>query len=307
MSGGLLFSFREGNRSELLADYLLSAIGITTPIRRQDDTGFDFYCQIADNQSGYLTFGFPFMIQIKSKEKNNKIIYGKKKKWKQEHLTWLFRNETPFLIGIVDKYNFSIEIYDTTGLWQVYNANSVSSSRIEMVPGKSNIGMHERKNCVITPIKNWPQGKGDGNNYTIDLGNPMISLNKDDILDTAVLQNRKNILRRIIEFEQQNILHRKQHVRAFAEIKNNLVNNSNFRTGTNFEGKPTDNVDDIYASIRDALIVQLFTLGAHGRVNEVFHLKELLKCIPYTWYYKEFLQNSPNNPMFDWIDPSKLV
>jgi len=60
------FNWRQGDRSELLADYLLSGIGITTPIRRQDDTGFDFYCSVSDQEKGVLTFGFPYIIQIKS-------------------------------------------------------------------------------------------------------------------------------------------------------------------------------------------------------------------------------------------------
>jgi len=70
MSGGLLSSFRKGNRAELLADYLLSSIGICTPVRRQDDYGFDFYCQLSDQESGYLTFGSSFMIQMKSNMDN---------------------------------------------------------------------------------------------------------------------------------------------------------------------------------------------------------------------------------------------
>jgi hypothetical protein len=73
---GLYNTFFQGNRSELLADYLLSSIGIATPVRRQFDTGIDFYCNlIKDNDSGYLTFGYPFAIQIKSSS-DSEITYG---------------------------------------------------------------------------------------------------------------------------------------------------------------------------------------------------------------------------------------
>src|SRR5258706_12115201 len=105
------YSFREGNRSELLADYLLSSIGITTPIRRQDDIGFDFYCHLVnDDDNKYLTFGFPFIIQIKSNSLTS-ILYGDKNPdhWRIEKISWLFRNEIPFFIGIVDKQNISIK------------------------------------------------------------------------------------------------------------------------------------------------------------------------------------------------------
>ena len=56
------YNWREGDRSELLADFLLSGIGLSTPVRRQDDVGFDFYCTIGDQEKGILTFGFPFII-----------------------------------------------------------------------------------------------------------------------------------------------------------------------------------------------------------------------------------------------------
>jgi hypothetical protein len=304
MSGGLLHSFKEGNRSEILADYLLSSIGITTPVRRQDDHGFDFYCQIADNESGYLTFGYPFMIQIKSKATNNCIVYGEKEDWKSENISWLFKNEIPFLIGIVDKRKFSIELFDTSGLWQVYNINHQNCSTIEMCPNAHPKG-EMRNNCELIKLEDWSEGKGDGFKYKIDLGNPLISINNKDVLEIANLIERKNILRRIIEIEQLNILYRKQHVRAFTEIKENITNASDFITGAKFEGRTTDNVDDIYASIREALIVQLFTLNLMGRKDEVQKIKELLRHIPYAYYYKQFL-NQTTEDLFDWIDLNKI-
>ena len=194
MAGGLLHSFREGDRLELLADYLLSAIGITTSVKRQDDLGYDFHCQLADNESGFLTFGAPFLIQIKSKSENNKIIYGGEKNWKPENLTWLFRNEIPFLIGFVDKQNSSFEIYDTTGLWQVYNLNHDSCSMVEIAPHPHQKG-EMRENCKVTKLQQWNPEYGDGYKYEIDLGNAIVSLDTKDILNPNLLKERKQILR----------------------------------------------------------------------------------------------------------------
>src|SRR3954452_11427379 len=66
MSGVRSYSFSEGDRSEYLAQFLLSALGLCTFIPRQEDIGFDFSCSVADQQQGTLTFGYPYLISIKS-------------------------------------------------------------------------------------------------------------------------------------------------------------------------------------------------------------------------------------------------
>src|SRR6266536_1050547 len=119
MSGKLASNFRKGNLSEIIADYLLSSIGISTPVRRQDDIGFDFYCQLADQETGpILTFGSPFIIQIKS-DSEESIVYGNSNadKWRNEDIAWLFKLEWPFFIGVVYKNEISIKIYRTTNIW----------------------------------------------------------------------------------------------------------------------------------------------------------------------------------------------
>jgi hypothetical protein len=218
MSGGLWYNFREGNRSEYLADYLLSTIGITTPVRRQDDFGFDFYCQIASDGPGYMTFGFPFMIQIKSKDKNNEIVYGEGDSWRPEDLTWLFRNEIPFFIGIVDKKQRTIEVYDTTGLWQVYNHNPVTCSKIVLKPNVHPPG-EMRGNCKIYKMEQWNPENGDGFCYEIDLGNQLISLSSLDILEEKSLKERKDVLRHVVDVEQQNILYRNNSCELSRKLK----------------------------------------------------------------------------------------
>jgi hypothetical protein len=179
----MLNSFREGNRSELLADYILSAIGISTPIRRQDDFGFDFYCHLSnDDDDKYLTFGFPFIIQIKSSSTTS-ILYGDKnpEKWRAEKISWLFRNEIPFFIGIVDKKNICIKIYDTTGLWQLYkNGEARNCSQIELIPKYHPYG-ERRENRNVEKLENWSEKKGDGYKYIIDLGNPIIDIKYSDL------------------------------------------------------------------------------------------------------------------------------
>lgn len=305
MSGGLPYNFRGGNRSEYLADYLLSAIGITTPVRRQDDYGFDFYCQVGSDGPGYLTFGFSFMIQIKSKDNYNRIVYGEEDNWRPENLTWLFRNEIPFFIGIVDKKQASIEVYDTTGLWHVYNHNPLTCSMIVLKPNP-HPPRKMRDNCEISKIEKWHPKNGDGFCYEIDLGNPLISLSSLDILEEKSLTERKDLLRHVVDVEQQNILYRKQFVRAFKEIKANQTNKTIDIAGAQMEGRTTDNPDNIYVAIREALILQLMTLAIQGRDQEVAEIKTVLRNVPYGWYYKDMYEQSGSSALFDWMDPGKF-
>ncbi len=236
MSGGLSHNFRQGNRSELLADYLMSSIALTTPIRRQDDLGYDFYCQLSNESSGYLTFGSPFLLQIKSDDGKNIVDYGVETNWKPENLTWLFKLDIPLFIGIVNKKKSLLEIYDTSALWQVYNLNHLSPSRIRMQPSTRRPD-EMRENCRVSKLENWPEQHGDGMMYEIDLGNPLISLSNQEVLGGNSLTDKKNLLGRVVDYELTNILLRKAKVRAFTEIKRNEVNSSGFMTALDLKAE----------------------------------------------------------------------
>jgi hypothetical protein len=279
MSGGLLSTFRKGNTSELLADYLLSSIGICTPVRRQDDYGFDCYCQLSDQENGYLTFGNPFIIQIKSNEEP--ITYGSTnpKNWKQENVSWLFQNKLPFFIGIVNREKISISIYDTTGLWQVYNSESYGCSQIQF-RAKQHPPDEQRKNVEVINIENWPQDKGDGLRYVVDLGSPIVEITYSDLSDDNVLARKKMALATIVYFEQKNIVNRDLGIRAFLEIKHNVVNVANFGTGMTLSPHPFANVQEIYRSLKIPLMSLLIKLKAEGKMEECEAIKKVLRYTP---------------------------
>ena len=43
------FTFRQGDRSEYLALYMLSALGLAVPVPRQEDVGIDFHCNTSES------------------------------------------------------------------------------------------------------------------------------------------------------------------------------------------------------------------------------------------------------------------
>ena len=66
MSGALQPDFRQGNRSEYLAQYLLSYIGTSILVPRQEDVGIDFNCAISVNNGHIEEIKEQFHVQIKS-------------------------------------------------------------------------------------------------------------------------------------------------------------------------------------------------------------------------------------------------
>src|SRR5690554_2298550 len=120
MSGTRLHSMREGDRSEYFAQVLLTGLGLATPIPRQEDIGFDFSCNISDQESGILSFGHPYLISIKSASKPNIELSPTdraKKDDDQVHIEWLFRQELPSFLGVVDKGKFQMRIFSLIPLW----------------------------------------------------------------------------------------------------------------------------------------------------------------------------------------------
>lgn len=218
---------RKGSKAERVADLLLSSIGVCTPVRYEDDIGIDFHCQLGDvHEEGYVTYHSPFILQVKSNIDGG-ILYGSKdpKKWTSESVNWLFQNKIPLLIGVVDLDAISLSIYDTTGLWQVYNKNGGWSSQILLLPDRHG-DEPMRLNMESLPLEKWIEGQGDGFRHIIDLGKPIAKITYAELNKWGRISNYKAHLANIIYFEQRNIVNHDLGMRAFSEIKWSGTNHS---------------------------------------------------------------------------------
>ena len=103
-----VFSFRQGDRAEYLAQYILSSFAISVPVPRQEDVGTDFHCSLLKREGTNLRPYLPFNIQIKSygKEVLTKgIRFGgltDAGNWRKHEVEQLCQTDTPFIIGIVN-------------------------------------------------------------------------------------------------------------------------------------------------------------------------------------------------------------
>ena len=280
MSGVRLYSFREGDRSEYLANYLLSGLGLVTVVPRQEDIGFDFYCQLADQEKGSLTFGYPFIVQVKSDGVDD-ISYGSDKmaEWKREHIDWLFRLELPLLFGIVNKKKMQIDIYNCSAFRFLFVENP-DPSIIEFKPRNTlstdDIG---RPNKVA--LSNWTDtNKGDGHKYIIDLGNPLVTITNDDIYNHDILLHKKNILRNAVAMEQNNILYRKLTLPHFHWVLK-IDTDKGFGAAWYYGSSNHPSVlTNHYRTLGPGLISLAINLRANGQEELLTQLKPILKELP---------------------------
>lgn len=278
MSGIRSYNFREGDRSEYLANYLLSGLGLVTAVPRQEDIGFDFYCQLANEETDNLSFGFPFIIQVKSSGTES-ITYGNSdpSKWKVENLSWLFRLEIPLLVGVIHKKEMRLDVYNTSPLNFIFFEfpnHSLLELKLRNNPDKKDLdGVNKQA------LENWPVGNGDGNKYIVDLGNPIITITNNDIYETEILKKKKEILRTVIMYEQQSLLYKKLGIPYFYWTFN-IDTNEKVTMAWIHQAIEGQSIESLYTALAPSLISLALNLKGRNKNDEVLSLKTILTSLP---------------------------
>ncbi len=174
MPGQLSDDFRGGARSEYLAQYLLSQLGLAVPVPRQEDIGADFICAPTFKVGRMLRAGTSFLVQIKAQA--SEISYGgrdNKGKWKDYELNWLFGNDLPLFIGISNKETLTLDLYSCSPMRQTHF--------LHWPFGKLNLQLDEplSKNPIEVEGDSFVEAKGlkcSGKTYRVPLGKPIIRL-----------------------------------------------------------------------------------------------------------------------------------
>lgn len=207
MPGVRSYSFREGDRSEYLAQFLLSALGLCTSIPRQEDIGFDFSCSIADQEKGILTFGYPYLISIKSRSMPSITITPSNTAIDADdgqHVAWLFAQNQPVFLGVVDKDAVTLRIYSLLPVWFLYYRGGTTVGSLSLNPRfdaaeNPDVGIPLQGN----ELPNWPGHF----HFDVDLGHPIAILDLPTIQDEERLHVVKKRLRFAVNFAELNLLH----------------------------------------------------------------------------------------------------
>jgi hypothetical protein len=205
-TGTRFYNWREGDRSEYLADYLLSALGLVTQVPRQEDIGFDLVCNLAEQESGIQSFRHHYLVSLKSASTPRVVLAPPESKEEDpgysEHFNWLFHLELPLMLGVVDKQKQELALYSTLPAWFLYYERLNECGVIELVPHPSDSG--EKQLGVDRPQDCGTESKAGGRKrFEVHLGFPIMVLNVNELQDKELLKRKKHSLRRAIELGTQ--------------------------------------------------------------------------------------------------------
>ncbi len=240
MSGKRLYSFRSGDRSEYLANYLFSCFSFSVPLLRQEDFGVaDFMCVLGRHKDICVYPENAFYVQVKSDEKD--IVFDKdQSNWISNHMY------LPLLIGVIDKEKINLKLYTTSkawvGLFMIYNPNKLTL--------KLNKGTDSRIVSVDQPNRE----------LIVEIGNPILSLNIDEIEKNPELCLQ--VLQPWIKIDELNIARRsvgRVFCSSFINWKTNEIPSEGFNQYTFGPEFPKAEND----------IANILTALAHGyRINK---------------------------------------
>lgn len=184
-------------------------------VPHEEDIGVDFNCTLAKKEDRRLSFSSSFLVQIKSVSRNNDLTYGgpheKTGQWQEEEIKWLFRQDLPLIIGLVDRSKLTLSLYTTSAMWSVFY-RSDKLGQVVLQPGIPPNAEDIIPVPTITTMNSWQVGIGDGKSYKIPLGPPTVKISIDEADNPEKVNNIRGVLEYFLILEQQNILYRKLHI-----------------------------------------------------------------------------------------------
>lgn len=204
------YSYRQGDRAEYLAQYILSALAIAVPVPRQEDVGADFHCSLLRRDGNNLRPTLPFNIQIKSKGKDvlsDGVLFGgvttEAKKWRKHEIDQLCQTDTPFLIGLVDLEKQTLELFSTATRFFVLADwwGTGYPREVAMIPyepkGEGHLGVGSQED--LAALENMPNKL-----WRLPLGQPLVSISIGESEDPARCEQIKALLEPYLRIEQEN-------------------------------------------------------------------------------------------------------
>ena len=273
MPGALGYAWHEGNRGEYLAQYFLTALGVSAPVIRQEDIGVDFYCALAREEKKKLTFHSPFMVQHGAAQ-SKEFTYGgyNGEKWRNDQIEWLFSQELPLFASTVDQSKGRFRLYSTSAMWLVrYQFGNMNE--IALCPDARHDPLKEsRSEKQVGP-------DGDGYAYRVPLGNPIVELTAFD-LDKETRCKAIEALARAVNIEQTNLTFRRLGVHVaswFYEITPNERAALKQGGSVFWNGTQGQNVPEQLNSLKDIAVTLALNLHAQGLNNQLESLAPVFR------------------------------
>ncbi len=181
MPGTIVFGFHEGSRSETLADYLFSAWGPVTPVRRQDDFGLDLYCALFDNASPVRKVLDYYTVQVKSGPAS--WIFKSR-----DEVQWLVEYPTPIFLGAVDKTTGTVTVFHVMPRFAIWTSTKVQD-RVKLTPGDGEEG-------------EWLDWNGGESEYSLSA--PILRITLSDLINDERMEQYRTVLSAWIDMDRAN-------------------------------------------------------------------------------------------------------
>lgn len=200
-----------GDHSEDYALVFLRKLGICIQVPRTEDIGIDFYCAIEKQDGNVLTFHSPYIVQVGS-EKTKRFNYGGvvknksgKVRWKKEEIPWLFSQELPLFLLLVNKKRQTFRLYQTSPMWLARNQFGLEElGQVNLIPEAN----HDPVKEVRFFDKKLDGVAGDGHRYDIPLFKPIVEMHITDLNDLLKINEARKRLSWAVDLEQRNIRYR---------------------------------------------------------------------------------------------------
>lgn len=291
------YPFRQGNRCEYLAQYILSALGLAIKVPREEDIGVDFYCSLANVDGNKMTFYAPFIVQVKS-DSENVVRYGgidEKGKWKKDGIEWLFSQELPLFIAVVSREEQMLNLYPTSNKWAVHYQGMPGEVVLQMnVPSECERYIDAPKPEEKMELRNY----GDGKQWNVPLGNPIISISIGDSENEKKLNYYRALLRFFILLEQENITYKRLKVHYSKwplQVKTNDELNNPFTYGIFWAAntiKGANNSEQL-KSLAPIITILALNYKNQGKFEEMEKLKPIVSLFPESAELKVLKDNIP--------------
>jgi len=180
-TGAYVRGFHEGSRSEVLADYLFSAWGTVTPVRRWSDYGLDLYCTLTEQIGPLARVREYYSVQVKS---------GATASWAfndPESVKWLVEHPLPLFFCAVDKKAGLVRVYHTIPRFQIWALPQIPS-RVEMIGGHGHDGEFDA--CPSLP--------------TCSLSAPILEIGIADLADDARMKQLRDVFAYWVSLDRDN-------------------------------------------------------------------------------------------------------
>ena len=290
MSGTRLSSFREGDRSEYLATYFFSALGLVTSVPRQEDIGYDLVCSLANQDTGLLTFENQYLVSIKSISKPNIDLVPSKNFSCTEsdhlldlpHLMWLFALELPLLLAVVDKASQEILVYSTLPYWFILSDFHDCGS-LSLIPRIKPNNRSDLSADVEKPIKGKKTTRIPSRfHYKVYLGFPIARATIQELGAIDKLQTLKRQIKHAVHFGRLTAQYFNMGAPFGFWYSKTYQNGSNAQIAFHTKGAPEIDPKDefILGNIAPVLITLALKYKSSSRNAMLDIVLELLKRAP---------------------------